>query len=104
MLSGKMAAQEIAGARKYGIQCYMKHFALNDQESQRTGMLLVWSNEQAIREGYLKAFEIAAKEGNPHSVMSSYNYIGNQWAGACNALLNTVLRDEWGFQGVVVTD
>lgn len=104
VLSGKMAAQEIAGAREYGIQYYMKHFALNDQESQRTGMLLVWSNEQAIREGYLKAFEIAVKEGNTHSVMSSYNYIGNQWAGACSALLNTVLRDEWGFQGVVVTD
>lgn len=104
VLSGQMAAQEVIGARKSGMQCYIKHFALNDQESQRTGMLTVWSSEQAIREGYLKAFEIAVKEGNTTSVMSSYNYIGNQWAGACDALLNTVLRDEWGFSGVVVTD
>ena len=104
VLSGRMAAQEITGAREYGMQCYVKHFALNDQESQRTGMLMVWSNEQAIREGYLKAFEIAIKEGQTTSVMSSYNYIGNQWAGACSALLNTVLRGEWGFNGVVVTD
>lgn len=104
VLSGKMAAQEVIGAREYGMQCYVKHFALNDQESKRTGMLTVWSTEQAIREGYLKAFEIAIKEGQTTSVMSSYNYIGNQWAGACSALLNTVLRDEWGFRGVVVTD
>lgn len=104
VLSGQMAAQEVIGARKSGMQCYIKHFALNDQESQRTGMLTVWSSEQAIREGYLKAFEIAVKEGSTTSVMSSYNYIGNQWAGACDALLNTVLRDEWGFSGVVVTD
>lgn len=104
VLSGRMAAQEVIGARKSGMQCYIKHFALNDQESQRTGMLTVWSSEQAIREGYLKTFEIAVKEGKTTSVMSSYNYIGNQWAGACDALLNTVLRDEWGFSGVVVTD
>lgn len=104
VLSGRMAAQEVIGAREYDMQCYVKHFALNDQESERTGMLLVWSGEQAIREGYLKAFEIAVKEGQPTSAMTSYNYIGNQWAGACSALLNTVLRGEWGFKGVTVTD
>jgi beta-glucosidase len=67
-------------------------------------MLLVWSNEQAIREIYLKPFEMAIKEGGAHSLMTSYNYIGNKWAGANPELLNDVLRDEWGFKGVVVTD
>ena len=67
-------------------------------------MLLTWSNEQAIREIYLKPFEMAVKQGGAHSVMTSYNYIGNQWAGACSALLNSVLRGEWGFRGVVATD
>ena len=67
-------------------------------------MLLTWSNEQAIREIYLKPFEMAVKQGGTHSVMTSYNYIGNQWAGACGALLNGVLREEWGFTGVTATD
>ena len=104
ILSGRFAAEETAGAREYGMQTYIKHFALNDQETWRTGMLLTWSNEQAIREIYLKPFEMAVKDGGSHSVMTSYNYIGNQWAGACDALLNGVLRDEWGFTGVVATD
>lgn len=104
ILSGIMAFRETAGARQYGMQTYVKHFALNDQEDERTGMLLVWSNEQAIREIYLKPFEMAIKEGGAHSLMTSYNYIGNKWAGANPELLNDVLRDEWGFKGVVVTD
>ena len=104
VLSGIMALNEVTGARLYGMQTYVKHFALNDQEEQRTGMICVWSNEQAIREIYLKPFEMAIKQGKPTSVMSSYNYIGNKWAGACNELLIDVLRDEWGFEGVVVTD
>ena len=104
VLSGRIAVEETAGAREYNMQTYIKHFALNDQETWRTGMLLTWSNEQAIREIYLKPFEMAVKQGGTHSVMTSYNYIGNQWAGACNALLNEVLRGEWGFQGVVATD
>ena len=104
VLSGRFAVEETAGAREYGMQTYIKHFALNDQETWRTGMLMTWSNEQAIREIYLKPFEMAVKQGGSHSVMTSYNYIGNQWAGACDALLNGVLRDEWGFTGVVATD
>ena len=104
ILSARIAVEETAGAREHGMQTYIKHFALNDQETWRTGMLLTWSNEQAIREIYLKPFEMAVKQGGAHSVMTSYNYIGNQWAGACNALLNGVLRGEWGFQGVVATD
>ncbi len=67
-------------------------------------MLCTWSNEQAIREIYLKPFEIAVKEGHAKAVMSSFNYIGTVYSGANNTLLNTVLRDEWGFQGFVLTD
>ncbi|MBR4361054.1 MAG: hypothetical protein IKP32_10625 [Clostridia bacterium] len=66
-------------------------------------MLLTWSNEQAIREIYLRPFDMAVKQGGTHSVMTSYNYIGNQWAGACGALLNGVLREEWGFTGVTAS-
>ena len=104
VLAGKMAANAVIGAEKYGVYAYIKHFALNDQETNRTNMLLTWSNEQAIREIYLKPFEIAVKQGGAKAVMSSFNYIGTEPAGACNALLNTVLRSEWGFNGFVLTD
>ena len=63
-----------------------------------------WSNEQAIREIYLKPFELAVKEGGAQAVMSAFNYIGNEYAGACNELLQNVLRSEWGFRGMVLTD
>ena len=104
LLSGKFAAHATAGAREYGVYSYMKHFALNDQEEARSDMLCTWSTEQAMREIYLKPFELAVKEGGAQAVMSSFNYIGNQWAGACADLLNGVLRDEWGFRGMVLTD
>lgn len=104
LLSGKIASQAVQGAAEHGVYAYIKHFALNDQETNRWEMLTTWSNEQAIREIYLKPFEICVKEGDAHAVMSSYNYIGSQWAGACSPLLETVLRDEWGFQGFVLTD
>ncbi len=104
LLSGKMAANAIIGANEYGVYAYMKHFALNDQESNRLSMLCTWSNEQAIREIYLKPFELAVKEGGTGAVMSSFNYIGTHWAGGSSSLLQTVLRDEWGFQGFVLTD
>ncbi|MFV0332387.1 MAG: glycoside hydrolase family 3 N-terminal domain-containing protein [Dysgonomonas sp.] len=103
-LSGKMASNAVQGAAESGVYAYIKHFALNDQETNRWEMLCTWANEQSIREIYLKPFEIAVKEGNATAVMSSYNYIGTQWAGASNALLNNVLRDEWGFEGFVLTD
>ncbi len=67
-------------------------------------MLCTWSTEQAIREIYLKPFEIAVKEGGAKAVMSAFNYIGTTPAGAHPSLLNTVLRDEWGFRGFVLTD
>lgn len=104
VLSGKMAAKAVIGAAKSGVYSYIKHFALNDQETNRWGMLCTWANEQSIREIYLKPFEFCVKEGGTTAVMSSYNYIGNQWAGACSALLNGVLRGEWGFEGFVLTD
>lgn len=104
LLAGKIAANAVQGAAEKGVYAYIKHFAMNSQETARWEMVTEWANEQAIREIYLKPFEIAVKEGKATAVMSSYNYIGSQWAGACNSLLNTVLRDEWGFQGFVVTD
>lgn len=103
-LSGKIAANAVAGAEEFGVYAYIKHFALNDQEANRLSMLCTWSNEQAIREIYLKPFELAVKEGGAKAVMSSFNYIGTTYAGASDELLNKVLRDEWGFRGFVLTD
>ena len=104
VLSGQMAAHAVQGAAAHGVYAYVKHFALNDQETNRCGMLCTWSTEQAMREIYLKPFEIAIKQGGAGAVMSSFNYIGNRWAGGTKELCQTVLRDEWGFQGFVLTD
>ena len=104
LLSGAMASNEIAGAKSKGVYSFMKHFALNDQETNRTNMVCTWANEQSIRETYLKPFEMSVKEGGAQAVMSSFNYIGNTYAGADSALLQTVLRGEWGFKGFVLTD
>jgi beta-glucosidase len=104
VLAGYIGASSIAGAQSYGVYAYMKHFALNDQQINQSKLLCTWADEQAIREIYLRPFEISAKVGGCKAVMSSWNYIGNQWAGACNALLNGVLRGEWGFRGMVITD
>jgi beta-glucosidase len=104
LLSGKLAANAIVGAEEYGVYAYMKHFALNDQETNRCYQVCTWASEQSIREIYLKPFEISVKEGGAKAVMSAFNYIGTTPAQANSALLNTVLRDEWGFQGFVLTD
>ena len=103
LLSGKLAAAEVRGCMSQGVYTYVKHFALNDQEANRLS-LSVWADEQAIREIYLKPFELAVKEGGTTGIMSSYSYIGDTWAGACQALLTSVLRQEWGFTGTVITD
>ena len=103
-LGGKMAANAVAGAETHGVYSFMKHFALNDQETNRSDGLCTWSNEQAIREIYLKPFEMAVKEGGADAAMSAFNHIGNEYAGACNELLINVLRGEWGFKGMVLTD
>ena len=104
VLAGRIAANAVIGAEEYGVYAYIKHFALNDQETNRNVMLCTWANEQSIREIYLRPFEIAVKDGGAKAVMSSFNYIGAEWAGASSALCNTVLRDEWGFRGFVLTD
>ena len=104
VLSGVMASNAIKGAQDRGVYAYMKHFALNDQEGNRGSMVATWSNEQAIREIYLKPFEISVKDADCHAVMSSFNYIGTRWTGGCKELLKNVLRGEWGFVGFVETD
>ena len=105
LLSGKLAANVVQGAQSKGLYCYVKHFAVNDQETDREyNGILVWTNEQAMRELYLKPFEIAVKEGGAYGIMSSFNRLGMTWAGGSYPLLTSVLRDEWGFQGMVITD
>ncbi len=106
VLGGYMAANQMNGAAEKGVYAYMKHFALNDQEINRTSILLTFASEQAIREIYLKPFEIATKkfEGTAQAAMSSFNWIGTEPSCANPNLLNTVLRDEWGFTGLVETD
>lgn len=103
--SGKLAAAEIVGIQSNGITTYSKHFAVNDQESNRdSGGLATWVSEQAMREIYLKGFELAVKDGGARGMMSSFNRLGTTCAAESYALLTTVLRDEWGFRGTVITD
>ncbi len=106
VLAGYFTAAQVNGAASKGVYAYIKHFALNDQETNRCAVLLTYSNEQAIREIYLKPFEICVKnyEGTGLAVMSSFNWIGTVPCGANGNLLNNVLRDEWGFVGFVETD
>ncbi len=121
-LAGKIGASEISGAMKYGVYTYIKHFALNDKEDGRNG-IATWANEQAIREIYLRPFEIAVKEAEAEisyydennnlltrpikavtAMMSAYNRIGTVWTGATYGLQTGILRDEWGFNGAVISD
>ena len=104
-LSGVMAERELTGIKESGVYCYFKHFAVNDQETNRDhGGLVTWLNEQALREVYLRGFEVAVKGGSATGIMSSFNRIGTTPTAESPALLNTVLRDEWGFRGAVITD
>ncbi|MCI9442524.1 MAG: hypothetical protein HFH15_15125 [Ruminococcus sp.] len=104
--TGYMALNQTNGAAEHNVYAYIKHFALNDQEINRTSMLLTFSSEQAIREIYLKPFEIATKgfEGTSHAAMSSFNWIGTVPSCANSNLLNNALRGEWGFIGMVESD
>ena len=102
--SGMISAAQVAGARERGVYSFIKHFALNDQETNRCNMVCTWFTEQSAREIYMKSFEIAVKVGGAQAVMSSFNYLGTRYAGAHSGLLNTILRDEWGFRGAVLTD
>ena len=101
VLAGNMGAKAVEGARKYGVYSYIKHFAMYEGNAK---MVSVWSNEQAIREIYLKPFEISVKQGGANAVMVSWSFLGDKWTGESSNLMNTVLRDEWGFRGMALTD
>ena len=102
-LAGKMAAGYVRGIQSNGISACIKHFACNDQEEARMTLDSV-VDERTFREIYLTAFEIAVKEGKTKSVMSSYNLINGTYANENKHLLVDILRNEWGFKGLVVTD
>lgn len=101
VLSGLTASYAIQGAAKHGVYAYIKHFALYDFNGK---MVCVWTGEQAMREIYLKPFEIGVKFGNVEAVMVSWSFLGTRWAGEDSRLMNEVLRDEWGFRGMALTD
>ncbi len=104
VLSGDIACAAVIGAENQGVYAYLKHFALNDQETNRNAQLCTWFNEQSAREIYLKPFEICVKEGGAKAVMSAFNFYGTEPAGASSDMLNGVLRGEWGFRGFSLTD
>lgn len=104
-LSGDLSGEQVLGAADRGVYAFIKHFALNEQETQRNGQPCTWANEQSIRELYLKPFETVIKaDGDAQAVMGSFNYIGNTYSSAHTGLNQTVLRGEWGFRGFVETD
>ena len=104
-LTGKFAATVIKGVKEKGVYANVKHFAVNDQETHRSAKgVATWVDEQAMRELYLKAFEIAVKESEANGLMTSFNRIGTEWAGGSYRLVTTILRKEWGFVGSVICD
>lgn len=124
LLSGTLGTAVVNGALTKGVYSFTKHFAMNDQETNRVNGkgLSTWATEQTIRELYLKPFELIVKDASGEvsyydadgekqttqigstAVMSSFNRIGATWAGGSAALMNDVLREEWGFRGMVITD
>ncbi len=102
-LSGAIAAAETKGIQSKGVYVYIKHYALNDNE---TGCRCIgtWANEQSIREIYLKPFQMAVEDGDAHAVMNSFARVGAVWSGAHYGMQTEVLRNEWGFDGFALTD
>lgn len=114
-LAGKYAASVVRSTQAGGLFVHLKHFALNDQDTNRGDRgnfkngdpyngLCTYAGEQAIREIYLRPFQFAVEEGGAHGVMTSYNRIGNTWSGGHHGLVTEVLRNEWGMQGIALTD
>lgn len=103
LLAGKMAASYVRGIQKNGISACLKHFAANNQETRRMVNESV-IDERALREIYLTGFEIAVKEGGARTIMSSYNMLNGQFTNENEHLLKDILRGEWGYKGVIVTD
>ena len=102
-ISGRFGAKIVEGCQSKGVYPYIKHFAFNDQETNRGG-ISTFMNEQTAREIYLKPFEMSIKEGNAHGVMAAMNRIGTTWVGHSKELMTNVLRNEWNFEGMVITD
>lgn len=103
LLTGKMAAAQLHGMHKYNVTGTIKHFACNNQEHSRSFVESVVS-ERALREIYLKGYEIAVKEGQARSIMSTYGPVNGIWTAGSYDLLTTILREEWGYTGIVMTD
>lgn len=103
-LAGIIGSNVVKGATENGVITFIKHFAMNERESNDRSQLFSWCNEQAMREIYLKPFEMSVKEGGSLGVMSSFVYVGPEWAGGNSTLLTDLLRNEWGFKGIVITD
>lgn len=106
LLSAEMGIQECEAAYAHGVYPYIKHLAFNEQETNRNALLCTWFTEQSARELYLKPFEacVKANEGQALAIMSSYVYVGTTWDGGCSALLNDIVRGEWGYNGMILTD
>ena len=104
-LTGICAQAEIEGIQAYGVIAYPKHFIFNDQEANRNG-IGIWLNEQEAREIMLRPWKYAcgAARGQAHGVMSSFNRVGNTWSSGSNGLINGILRSEFGFNGIIITD
>ncbi len=103
LLTGKMAAAQLKGLHLYGVTGTLKHFACNNQEYKRSDSNSIVS-ERALREIYAKGYEIAVKEGNAYSIMSTYGALNGIWTAGHYDLLTTLLREEWGYDGIVMTD
>ena len=103
LLTGRMAAAQLLGMQEYGVTGTIKHFACNSQEFHRHDVEAVVS-ERALRELYLRSFEVAVKAGKASSIMTSYNPVNGLWSASNYDLLTTILREQWGFEGQVMTD